>query len=463
MRNLLICFLFLSICTSASAKTATPNHDNKRSLYSIAPIVDKSTQSVVNLLVQGEIPILISDSDDKIASPDLTRKFEGYGSGVIVNAKKAYILTNAHIIKHAKKIFVTLHDGSKVLAKIIGSDHATDIAVLEIPPQKISPLEMGNSDQLKIGDFVAAIGNPFTLSVLSSGSNQTVTFGIVSALNRSNVSQGGYYDFIQSDVAINPGSSGGALIDMDGKLIGISTALLVPHGAPTGNIGVSFAIPINMAKSIMEQLIKYGSIKRGSLGVIVQNFTPELATAFQVNIQKGAVISQVNPGSPAEKAGLKVGDILTNIDGETIQDSSQVRNMVGIKRIDSKIDVSFLRDGKKQTFKIKIADLGESDAEVISKNAYLSGLQMQDITEHSPIHGLINGIQIRGLKTTTPAFTAGLKPGDIIVQANHTSVKNMAQLKATVKTIQNDLLLLILRGHTSFYAVLKKENAIKVK
>lgn len=452
-KTLKIILLAIFSIASYASQANEPTHNVPSS---ISPVINKSMPAVVNLEVYGEIPIYKDDSQDSHPRDSITQKYKGFGSGVLVDSKKAYVLTNAHIVKHAKKIIVTLFDGTKTTGKVIGLDSATDIAVLEIPPQDVKPIEFGNSDNLNIGDFVAAIGNPFHLN-LANGSNQTVTFGIISALNRSEISSGGYYDFIQSDAAVNPGNSGGALINMHGQLIGITTALLAPSNMAVGNIGVSFAIPINMAKSIMEQIIKYGSVKRAALGTIVQNFSPELAPAFNTKITKGAIVTQVNPLSPAKRSGIQPGDIITKIDNDIIADASQVRNIISLKRIGSIINIEIIRNGKVIQIKATIDEIKDNSYD------FLSGVQMQSITEQSPVHGLIKGVQIHGLLEMTPAHSAGLQPGDIIVAANHVPIADIDALKQVVKNASKDILLRVIRGQTSFFALLKKEQEVSTK
>ncbi len=459
MQYLVLCFYLLLIAIN-NVLAAAPLASPPTAFPSIAPLVNTASKSIVNIITHGEIPTLLANDDNTTTNKHPSRKFKGYGSGVIVDTTKGYIITNAHIVQYAKKIFVTLHDNNKILAKIIGYDKATDIAVLKIPPQKIPQIQLGDSNQVKAGDFVLAIGNPFHLGV-SNGSNQTVTFGIISALNRSRISSNnGYYDFIQFDAAVNPGSSGGALIDMHGKLIGITTALLVPAGAPAGNVGVSFAIPVNMAKSIMKQIIKHGSVKRASLGTTVQNFTPELAAAFNLLIQKGALITQIKKNSPAAQIGLKRGDVIIGIDAEKIANASQVRNIVAIKRIGSTITVTVIRNKQQISFDVKITELQQN---IASKYAYLAGMKMQNVTEYSPVHDLIQGVQMHSVPEITPAYSAGLKIGDIIIEANKVPVRNMKELQKVANNSNNGLLVLVLRGQTSFYAILKKGTPIKVK
>lgn len=301
---------------------------------SMAPVLKNIMPAIVNVAVQGYLPNEISapgaaaeeEAQNNRRSrqlPEKGRKFESIGSGVIVDPKQGVIITNDHVIRNATLITITLQDGRRLKAKLIGGDSETDLAVLKIDAKNLKSLPIGDSDQLQVGDFVVAIGNPFGLN--SFGNSQSATFGIVSALKRSDLNIEGVENFIQTDAAINPGNSGGALVNSKGELIGINTAILSPYG---GNVGIGFAIPINMAKDVAQQIIKYGSIHRGLMGIFVQHLTPELAQAmgYPEDFQ-GALVAQVNPGSPAEFAGLKAGDIITQINNTKITQGTQVKQL----------------------------------------------------------------------------------------------------------------------------------------
>jgi Do/DeqQ family serine protease len=272
------------------------------------------------------------------------RETQATGSGVIVDAAQGYVLTNAHVVENETSITVTTKDNRKYPAKLVGRDTATDVAVLKIEPGHLTAVPFGDSDKLQVGDFVVAIGNPF-------GLGQTVTSGIVSALGRTGLGIEGYEDFIQTDASINPGNSGGPLVDLHGQLVGINTAILAPGG---GNIGIGFAVPISMARSVMDQLLRYGEIKRGRIGVAIQDLTPDLAQAMNTSRTVGAVISKVLPGSPADHAGLKSGDLVVAVNGVAIRDGAQLRNTIGLSRIGDQVRLAVDRGGSERTVEIRV-------------------------------------------------------------------------------------------------------------
>ncbi len=301
-------------------------------LPSLSPVLASIMPAIVNVAVQGYLPnVPGADEEESVPLPKMPqkgRKFESIGSGVIVDPKNGIIVTNDHVIRNANLITITLQDGRRLKARLIGGDSETDLAVLKIDAKNLKSLPIGDSDKLQVGDFVVAIGNPFGLN--SFGNSQSATFGIVSALKRSDLNIEGVENFIQTDAAINPGNSGGALVNTKGELIGINTAILSPYG---GNVGIGFAIPVNMAKDITEQIIKFGSIHRGMMGIFVQHLTPELAQSlgYPEGFQ-GALVSQVNENSPAELAGLKAGDIITQINDTKITQATQVKTTISLLR-----------------------------------------------------------------------------------------------------------------------------------
>lgn len=448
-------FLLTLICLSF----ATNNYaaENMAVFPSLAPMLTKVMPAIVNIAAQGAIPQTPNFSDtqplkkqSQDSDSNKPNKFESIGSGVVIDPAKGYILTNNHVIKNADTITVTLNDGRRLKAKLIGADADSDIAVLQVKAEHLETLPFGDSNQLRVGDFVVAIGNPFGLS--NFGTNQTATFGIISALQRNDLNIEGVENFIQTDAAINPGNSGGGLINMQGQLIGINTAIISPYG---GNIGIGFAIPINMAKQVMEQLIKYGSVRRGAMGVFVQHLTPELADAFGIPNTKGALVTQVNLGSPAAKAGLKPGDIIQDINGTLITDASQVKNIVSLLRVGSTVKMNVLRN--KQVIKLEatIIDAKQSSEALASQNPFLYGLALRDLREDSPLHGQVTGVQIVGASEESAGWRAGLRPGDVIISANEQPVTTMQELKAIADKAKVELLVHILRGPGSLYFVVK--------
>ncbi len=367
------------------------------------------------------------------------------GSGVIVDSKKGYVLTNWHVIKGADEINVTLHDQRRLTAKVLGGDPATDVAVLQIPAENLSALKLGNSDELRVGDFVLTIGNPF-------GLQQTVTSGIVSALGRSELGIEGFEDFIQTDAPINPGNSGGALIDLKGDLIGINTAIIGPYGA---NVGIGFAIPINMAHAIMQQIINYGEVRRGMLGIIAQPLTPDLADAFGTNLKNGAIIAHVLPESPAEAAGLQAGDIITAVNGQKITSASELRNMLSLMAIDDKLKIELSRQGKIQTLNIQVQDPATLSTTLSRIHPSLAGLQLRPVDAVLPGHGEVAGLEVIGIAEGSPAWRLGLRPQDIITSVDQQPVANIDDVANAVASERDELLLRVIRGPTATFVVMQ--------
>ncbi len=262
--------------------------------------------------------------------------FRSAGSGVIFDARQGYIVTNAHVVENASEITVTLQDGRDLKAEVVGSDQPSDVAVLKVSADGLAQMPLGDSSRLEVGDFVVAIGNPF-------GLQHTVTSGIVSGLSRTGINPDGYEDFIQTDASINPGNSGGALVNLRGELIGINTEIISSTG---GNVGIGFAIPVNMARSVMEQLVRYGAVRRGQLGVSMYTVTPDIAHSLGLSSAVGALVSQVVDGSPADKAGLRVGDVITSVNGQPVRSNTELRNVIGLLRVGDTMDIGLVRDGK---------------------------------------------------------------------------------------------------------------------
>ena len=411
---------------------------------SLAPMVKRVSPAVVNIATRGTIkeepgqrnPLL----DDPFfrrffdAPPDSRpreRQFQSAGSGVIVDSKNGYIITNHHVVENASEITITLLDNRTFSAKVIGSDEGADIAVLQAKQPNLIAMALGDSTRLEVGDYVVAVGNPF-------GLQHTVTAGIVSALGRSGINPDGYEDFIQTDASINPGNSGGALVNLRGELVGINSAILSRSG---GNIGIGFAIPVNMVKGVMDQLIKYGQVKRGVLGVNIYNVTPDIAKEFGLTESSGALVAGVAQGSAAERAGVKTGDIITSINGVTMKDASELRNTIGMLRVGDKVEIGLLHEGKARKVTALIAERGDLEtANAVDINKGLEGADLAD----APDSG---GVTVKTVQDGSPAAQNGLRANDLIVGVGRTPVANTKGFKEAAKNA-NVLVLNIRRGST---------------
>jgi serine protease Do len=450
--KLFISALLLTAIPFAYASDAAP-------MPSMAPVLKNVMPAIVNVAVQGYLPFdFIPPGSDEDAQnpkqpnpmPEKGRKFESIGSGVIVDPKNGVIITNDHVIRYARLITITLEDGRRLKAKLIGSDSETDLAILKIEAKHLKSIPIGDSDQLQVGDFVVAIGNPFGLN--SFGNSQSATFGIVSALKRSDLNIEGVENFIQTDAAINPGNSGGALVNAKGELIGINTAILSPYG---GNVGIGFAIPINMAKDVAQQIIRYGSIHRGLMGIFVQHLTPELAQAmgYPEDFQ-GALVAQVNPGSPAEFAGLKAGDVIMQINDTKILQATQVKTTISLLRVGSTAKIVVQRDGKQITLDAVVTDVKSHEQKLQSSNPFLYGLALRTFDQEVPPHGNVLGVQVVGATENSAGWRAGLRPGDIIISANKTPVKDVKTLQQIAQQKKQELLVQVLRGPGALYLLI---------
>jgi len=422
-------------------------------LPSLSPILKRVSPAVVNIAVKATVhnqqnPLLQDPFFRRFFNvPDqpTEQQMQAVGSGVIINAGEGYIVTNNHVIEHADEITVVLGDKRRLKATLVGTDPEADIAVLKVDKNHLTEVPLANSDQLDVGDFVIAIGNPF-------GLGQTATLGIVSALGRSGLGIEGYENFIQTDASINPGNSGGALIDQQGELVGINTAILSRSG---GNIGIGFAIPINMVKQIADQIIEHGEVKRGRVGVLIQDLTPELGKAMQVDAGGGAVITRVVPGSAADKAGLREGDVITHLDGQLVKGAAGLRNKVGLMRPGQKVGIDFYRNGKKQQLTLELGKAGEFEA---GNDGSLSfkGAVVSAIPREHPLYGSVKGLLIRQVADGSSARQAGLQPGDIIISVDQQAVADVAALQAILQAHPGESLLLnVRRGQGAMFIVLK--------
>lgn len=427
----------------------------------LAPVLKQAMPAIVNISVQGYVsqsapgmpPTNEEDNSEKPTRPgllDKPHKFNSIGSGVIVDPRQGFVITNDHVIRNAQIITVTLNDGRRLKAKLIGSDSETDVAVLKIDAKNLKSVTLGDSDLLEVGDFVMAIGNPFDLN--SFGNSQSATFGIVSATKRSDLNIEGVENFIQTDAAINPGNSGGALVNTKGELVGINTAIISLYG---GNVGIGFAIPINMAKDVAQQIIKFGSVHRGLMGIFVQALTPELAQAMGYDERTtGALVAQVNQGSPAEAAGIKSGDIITGINGTKISQASQVKTVISLLRVGSEATLMVKRNKQDLKLHAVVTDIKQNEQQLQTNNPFLYGLALRDFEQDSPPHGRITGVQIVGASENSAGWRAGLRPGDVIISANKTPIANTNALQDIAKQKQQQLLVQVLRGAGALYILI---------
>lgn len=424
-------------------------------LPSLAPMLDKTTPAVVNISTRGKTQVrnaLINDPLFKrfFNVPGLTtqRETQSLGSGVIVDADNGYILTNNHVIEGAFEISVTLKDGRKLLAEVLGRDPDTDVAVIKVDATDLTSIKFADSSRLRVGDFAVAIGNPF-------GLGQTVTSGIVSALGRSGLGIEAYENFIQTDASINLGNSGGALVNLRGELIGINTAILGAGGGSSGNIGIGFAIPINMAQDIMTQLIETGEVQRGRLGVQAQDLTPQLAKAFSIESSRsGAVVTQIEQGSPAQKAGVQVGDVILKADGRTIRSSRDMHNLVGLMRIGQSVDLEIIRKGKMELLTAVIQQIEVATVDGSEIGYRLAGARIGEIRETDIRRGLIQYLQVVEIEPGSAGWNSGLRQHDIIHSINKIVVTSFEEAYAATSD-SGVLLLNIRRGNQALYVLLK--------
>ncbi|WFU51281.1 DegQ family serine endoprotease [Sinorhizobium terangae] len=407
---------------------------------SLADVLEEVTPAVVNIAVRSRAP---AETNPLYNDPFFRRYFNlpeqqqqrlSAGSGVIVDADKGYILTNHHVVADAGEIAVTLKDRRRFTAELVGSDEATDIALLKIDADKLRALPFGDSNALRVGDPVVAIGNPF-------GLGQTVTSGIVSALGRGGINVEDYEDFIQTDASINPGNSGGALVTADGLLVGINTAIIAPAG---GNVGIGFAVPIAMASAVMEQLIKHGEVRRGRIGISVQDLTPDLAEALHIEESSGAVVGSVEQNSPAAHAGLQAGDVITAVNNRKITGSADLRNRIGLAQIGSQVEIEYLHDRARKTVTMRI-EPAEAKAGAEAIPASLQGAQFQDAAGNVVVSSIEDG---------SAAERSGLRAGDVIVAVNRQRIATVAELAAALKDAGGTIALDLFRGGSKLFLVI---------
>ena len=465
--------LALSPLSASAAETAS-SATTVQQMPSLAPMLEKVMPSVVSINVEGSTTVntprmprnfqqffgdnspFCQDGSPFQSSPfcqgggagddspggnggGQQQKFMALGSGVIIDAAKGYVVTNNHVVDNASTIKVQLSDGRKFDAKVVGKDPRSDIALIQIQdPKNLTAIKLADSDALRVGDYTVAIGNPF-------GLGETVTSGIVSALGRSGLNAENYENFIQTDAAINRGNSGGALVNLNGELIGINTAILAPDG---GNIGIGFAIPSNMVKNLTSQMVEFGQVKRGELGILGTELNSELAKAMKVDAQRGAFVSQVMANSSAAKAGIKAGDVITTLNGKPISSFAALRAEVGSMPVGSKVTLGLLRDGKPVSVNL---ELQQSSQTQVDSSSIFSGIEGADMSNK----GADKGVVVSEVKANSPAARIGLKKGDVIIGANQQPVKNIAELRKILDSKPNVLALNIQRGDTTLYLLMQ--------
>ncbi len=446
-----LCLVWVLMLLIPSAWAVLPATDSEgRQLPSLAPLLKNVNPSVVNISTyttrtMRQNPLMNDPFFRRFFNvPEgqqmpQTRRTQSAGSGVIIDAKKGTVVTNHHVVDGADEIYVGLEDGRSYKATLIGSDPEVDIAVLKLEKfENLTQLVIADSEQLLVGDFVIAIGNPF-------GLGQTVTSGVVSALGRSGLGIEGYENFIQTDASINPGNSGGALVNLRGELVGINTAIIAPAG---GNVGIGFAIPTNMAKASIDQILEFGEVKRGQLGIIIQDLTRDLAEAFDIDVQqRGVVIAQVQLDSAAEKAGLLPGDIVVSVDGKAVETTAELRNEIGQRRIGDSLKLTVLREGKSKVVKATVGEAIGQQAKSDSLHPFLDGATLQLAKQR--------GIEVTKVEQGSKAAASGLRPGDIILSANRRAVSSMKELEKAVGQSDNRLVLRIQRGNAALYLVIQ--------
>ncbi len=449
-------FLILIVLSCLPAWAALPISVDGQQLPSLAPMLEKITPAVVNIATRGQSKrsIQLPFSNDPffqrffdLPSIERTQETHSLGSGVIVDAKKGYLLTNNHVIQDAFEITVTLPDGREMMAEIIGRDPDTDIAVLRVQAKNLSRIPLGDSSRLRVGDFVVAIGNPF-------GLGQTVTSGIVSALGRSGLGIESFEDFIQTDASINLGNSGGALVNLHGELVGINTAIF-GSGGGGGSIGIGFAIPINMVKDIMQQLIDHGEVRRGRLGAQGQDLTPQLAQAFDLKQFRGIIITQIESGSPAHTGGLQVGDVIISANGRKIRSSREMDNLVGLLRIGQSIELKLYRQGRLKKLEVVIQPIEVPIVDGDRWNEKLVGAKIGEIRESSLQRGMVSYLQVVEVEQGSNAWDAGIREGDIFYSINKELIDNHEDALDVIESSKGSMILNIQRGERELYLMIK--------
>jgi len=467
--------LGLALNPLAASAAETASSSSSQPLPSLAPMLETVMPSVVSINVEGSTTVrtprmpqqfqqffgdnspFCQDGSPFQGSPmcqeggpegkgyggadSQQQKFRALGSGVVIDAAKGYVVTNNHVVDNATKIQVQLSDGRKYDAKVIGKDPRSDIALIQLKEAKnLTAIKLADSDNLRVGDYTVAIGNPY-------GLGETVTSGIVSALGRSGLNVENYENFIQTDAAINRGNSGGALVNLNGELIGINTAILAPDG---GNIGIGFAIPSNMVKNLTSQMVEFGQVKRGELGIMGTELNSELAKAMKVDAQRGAFVSQVLPKSSAAQAGIKAGDVIVSINNKPISSFSALRAEVGSLPVGTKMELGLIRDGK--PLKVNVA-LQQSAAAKVDSGTIYNGIEGADLSNFDAKG--VKGVKVDSVKAGSAAARVGLKKDDVILGVNQQPVANLGELRKILDTKPSVLALNIQRGDASIYLLMQ--------
>lgn len=444
-----------SACLSvlpAQSQAALPWFGNSGSEQTptLAPMLEKATPAVVNISATGM-------KQNKQRVPEIFRYFFGpnspservqeqpfqtAGSGVIIDAEKGYVVTNYHVIADTDEVMVTLKDGRQYEAKKLGHDKESDVALLQIEGENLSALPLANSDQLRVGDFAVAIGNPFAIG-------QTVTSGIISALGRSGLGIEGYENFIQTDAAINSGNSGGALVNLDGELIGINTAILGPNG---GNVGIGFAIPSNMMKNLVDQILEFGEVRRGILGISGENIDAAMAKAFDLPTSQGAIVRQVFEDTAAEEAGIKPGDAIISMNGRKIQTFFELRAKIGTLGAGNTVTLGIIRDGKNIKIDVTLREATESSVASATIHPAFEGAKLKNGKTQAGSAGVV----VKSVEVRSPAAAIGLEESDVIIGVNRQRVENIAVLRDKLEQYKDGIIALnVMRGNSQLYLVIR--------
>ena len=438
------------ILLAAAAQAGLPPAVDGQPLPTLAPMIDRVTPAVVNINTRTRVQVRDPFFDDpmfrrffNVPNQPRERIQQSLGSGVIVDAANGYVLTNNHVIQGADDIDVTLHDNRTVKARVIGSDPDTDLTVLQIPAENLQAVPLAASRNLRVGDFVVAIGDPF-------GLGQTVTSGIVSALDRTGLRRG-YQNFIQTDASINPGNSGGALVNLRGELVGINSMIFSPSGA---SVGIGFAIPSDLAANVMRQLVEFGEVKRGALGVDTQDITAEIANLLAIDAGKGAVVTRVRSATPAAEAGLRPGDVITHINEKPIGSSMELHNLEGLTPVGTAVQVGILREGKPLTLSMTLKASAMVSLRGADLDPRLAGVQLSDLGQDQQRPGL-SGSVVKAIENSSRAYARGLRTGDVVIGVNQRSIDDSNGLAALLENAPQQLMLTIVRGTTVFYLLLQ--------